>query len=126
MSPPKIAGRFVPGELTVGEADQQRVDRVVLEPIRDFLVDPFGSGGFRRSEEDKMTRLPERLLDRRPEVRRGSEAGVVAEQPQRPAPVPRLTELLDCRLQCRGNRLVLGVAVRNERVIGGHGANPVT
>ena len=43
----KVARRVVPDKLTVGQADQQRLDRVVLDPVTDLLVDPFGGSGFR-------------------------------------------------------------------------------
>ncbi len=72
-----------------------------------------------------MAGLPERLLDRRPQMRGGGEAGVVAKQPQRAPPIPGLAEFLDRRLQRRGDRLVLQVAVRDERIIESHGAIPV-
>ncbi len=53
-------------------------------------------------------------------MRRGREAGVVAEHAGGAALVPSLAELLDHRLQRGRNRLVLGVTVRNESVVGGH------
>jgi len=96
----------------------------MFEPIPDFLVDPFGGGGFRRGEQQEMARLPKRLLDRRPQMRRCRQAGVIAEEAQRPALIPWLAELLDRRLQRRRDRLVVGVAVRDEGVVERHGATP--
>ena len=98
LAPDEIAGGFVPDWPARGQPDQQRVDRVAFEPGSHLLVDPFGGGGFRRSEQDEMARLPERLLDHRPQMRCSGEAGVVAEQSQRAPPVPGIAGfwIADC------------------------------
>jgi hypothetical protein len=78
--------------------------------MADFAVDPFRRCGFGRGEQKKVTRLAERDFDRRPQVRRRRQAGVVAKYAQRAPAIPRFAELLDGRLQGRRDRLVLGVA----------------
>ena len=50
------------------------------------------------------------------------QARIVAEDAQRPAPVPRLAELLLDRLQRRRNLPVFGVTIGNERVVCCHAA----
>ena len=121
----EVADGVVPGEFTVGERDQERIGTLVVEPVGNFLVYPRRRRRLRRREQDQEARVAQRLLDRRPQARRRRQRGVVAEHPQRPAPVPRLAEPLDHRLQRSRNRLVLGMAVRDEGVVSRH-RNPST
>jgi len=71
--PFEIARRIVPGELAVGERDQELVGALVREPIGDFLSHPGGGGGVGRSEQNQEAGLAERLFDRRPQMRSGRE-----------------------------------------------------
>ena len=52
--------RCSPGELAVGERDQERVGALVVEPEGNFLVDPGRRGRFRRGEQDQIARVAER------------------------------------------------------------------
>ncbi len=81
LTPAECIGGAVPGELTVGQCDQQGVGVFVGKPIRDLLVHPWRGRRFRRGEQDEKARIGERLLDRRPQARRCRQAGVVAEHP---------------------------------------------
>src|SRR5680860_1860623 len=59
-------------------------------------------------------------------MRRGREARAVPEHAQAPAAVPRLAKLLDDSLERRRDRLILGVAVGNERVVDDrHASSPI-
>ena len=122
--PFEVALLAVPIERAGGHADQQRVGALMGEPIFDLLADPRRGGGFRRGQQQQIAGLRQRLLDRRPELRRGRQRRVVAKHAQAATPIPRLAELLDHRLQRRSDRLVLGVAVGNERVVDRHDASP--
>ena len=116
----EVAGGGVPGGLAVGHRDQQRADAVALDPMRDFAIDPGRGRGLGRRQQDEKAGVSERLFDRGPQLGRRRQAGVVAEYAQRAAAVPRLAERLHHRLQRRRHRLVPGVAVGNERVVGRH------
>ena len=123
--PDEIVRRAVPGEYAVRDRDKERVGTLGLEPIGYFLSDPMRCRGLRRGQQDQKARLTERLLYRRPQVRRGGEARVIAKHPQRATLVPGLAERLHRALQLRRDRLVLGVAVGDECVVERHGAAPV-
>ena len=70
-----------------------------------------------RREEHEGLRRGQRLDDRRPQLRRGRQRRLVAEDAQRAPPVPRLGQRLQPGLQ-RGRELVVSrVAVGDERVV---------
>ena len=120
LVPDEIAGRVVPGELAVGERDQERVGALVLEPVGDFLVDPVRRRRLRRGQQDQIARLPSACsIDGH---RLGVADRLVSSRKTRSARrrYHGLPSLCIDRLQRRRDRLVLGVAVGDEGVVERH------
>src|SRR4029079_15565474 len=97
----------VPGSMAAGEANEKSVGTLVLKPVFYLLGDPGRCGCFRRSKQNEISGLGERLFDRRPKMRRRRETRVISEDSKSAAPVPALAKLLHNRLQCRCDQLIL-------------------
>ena len=90
---------------------------LLLAPPANLLVDPVRGRRLGRGQEDEEARLRERLLDRRPELRRSGEARLVAKDAQSAPPVPGLGERPKTRLK-RGRQAAVGrMTVGDESVI---------
>ena len=120
IGPGNVAAARRPRQLAVGHRNQQRVDALVLKPVADFLADPLRARGFAGGEQHQIAGLRQRDLDRRPQVWRCRQAGVIAKDAECAALVPGLAQRLNHRLQHRGNRFVLGVTIRDEGVVERH------
>src|SRR3984893_320404 len=120
LTPRKVPDCIVPDQHAVGERNENSVYALVFKPVANLLANPPRGRGFGGGKQHQIARLAQRCFDRGPQLRRCGEARIVAKDAQRPAPGPRLAEFLLDRLQRRGNRLVLGVAVGNEGVVRRH------
>jgi hypothetical protein len=89
----------------------------MLEPIVNFSSHPFGAGRLRRCEQQKIFRLAQGCLDRSPESGTDGEIGVVAENADRPRPVPRLCKPPQRRLERRRQLPISCMAVRDESFV---------
>ena len=116
-APVQVTRALVPDQLTPGERDEQVIGWPVRPPPGDLPGHPARLGRLRRGHQDQPGGAGHRLLDRRPQVRRGGQAGLVPEHVQGPHPVPGLGEVLQLALEPRGDRRVEPVAVGDEGVV---------
>ncbi len=125
--PVEISRFRVPEDLALGQDDEQVLDRLAAlrrrrlgEPVLDLALNPDGLSGLGRRHEDEMARLVQGADDGGPELRRRRQAGLVAEDVERPQAQQRLGETMQGRLDAWSEPPVRRMTVGDERVVG-HG-----
>src|SRR3954469_14312117 len=99
--PVEIADGFVPGDGAITENDQQRLWRLVGDPIFDFALTLFRPRIVWRGQKDEKTRLGECRLDGAGKVMSCGKARSVAKQVDRTQLPPWFGKAVESRLQRR-------------------------